>query len=519
MSFDLDDFLDGFKPDYDKMTLEELFDRFVQAPGSSGLLVFSRSQWFEINKRYKPEQLKKAFARHYRKHGTPFPWEPPTLDEAKEKFLALTAMSGGGTGKQERNVYQSRYTYENWTPDNVLAILDNSGQSRFNVISDAFQWKNRLRCGGWKDPSPFDVWESEDLLAKVRWPFWTLNKNKTYKKRLEDLHTYHKAKAEAQGLDPNLVPVPWDDESVGEKIWDKVPSTKTDWLAGVKTGGGTYTPAQFRPAAARAMYWWLKAERVLDPSCGWGDRLAGFFTTDTAKVYAGCDPNEATYAVYSEQATTYETWLGTEAPNLERFTIRNIKGGPAWPAFRCRGVKDVLIVNGPFEDIDWAQVRDLVAPNGFDLAFTSPPYFAVEKYAAGTPSADNQSWSRYTTFEDGWLKQFLFVVCDTLAEMVRPGGIVALNIVDPLIKDTRNKACDPMVEHLVEQGMTYLGVVPMVMPKKPGTNAEQNKIKTHDYSEPVWVWSKGAVTLPPPDDVSLLQLSLGDLFGDSDDDE
>ena len=31
-----------------------------------------------------------------------------------------------------------------------------------------------------------------------------------------------------------------------------------------------------------------KAKRVLDTSCGWGDRLAGFFSS-SAEEYYGCD--------------------------------------------------------------------------------------------------------------------------------------------------------------------------------------------------------------------------------------
>ncbi len=42
------------------------------------------------------------------------------------------------------------------------------------------------------------------------------------------------------------------------------------------------------------------AKRVLDTSCGWGDRLAGFFASD-AEEYYGCDPNPNTYQRYQEQ--------------------------------------------------------------------------------------------------------------------------------------------------------------------------------------------------------------------------
>ena len=40
------------------------------------------------------------------------------------------------------------------------------------------------------------------------------------------------------------------------------------------------------------------AKTVLDTSCGWGDRLAGFFASD-AEEYYGCDPNPNTYATIS----------------------------------------------------------------------------------------------------------------------------------------------------------------------------------------------------------------------------
>ena len=39
------------------------------------------------------------------------------------------------------------------------------------------------------------------------------------------------------------------------------------------------------------------AKRVLDTSCGWGDRLAGFFASDAEEYYI-CDPNPNTYARY-----------------------------------------------------------------------------------------------------------------------------------------------------------------------------------------------------------------------------
>ena len=64
---------------------------------------------------------------------------------------------------------------------------------------------------------------------------------------------------------------------------------------------GTYIATQFKPVVAKAdLQENNKAKTVLDTSCGWGDRLAGFFASN-AEEYYGCDPNPNTYRRYQEQ--------------------------------------------------------------------------------------------------------------------------------------------------------------------------------------------------------------------------
>ena len=46
---------------------------------------------------------------------------------------------------------------------------------------------------------------------------------------------------------------------------------------------GTYIATQFKPIVAKTVYNMTEAKRVLDTSCGWGDRLAGFFASQTPK--------------------------------------------------------------------------------------------------------------------------------------------------------------------------------------------------------------------------------------------
>ena len=48
---------------------------------------------------------------------------------------------------------------------------------------------------------------------------------------------------------------------------------------------GTYIATQFKPVVAKTIYDMTKANTVLDTSCGWGDRLAGFFSSNATEYY------------------------------------------------------------------------------------------------------------------------------------------------------------------------------------------------------------------------------------------
>ena len=68
---------------------------------------------------------------------------------------------------------------------------------------------------------------------------------------------------------------------------------------------GTYIATQFKPNVARTIYTMTNAQTVLDTSCGWGDRLCGFYTSN-ASHYVGCDPNPNTFEIYKKQCVEYE---------------------------------------------------------------------------------------------------------------------------------------------------------------------------------------------------------------------
>ena len=70
---------------------------------------------------------------------------------------------------------------------------------------------------------------------------------------------------------------------------------------------GTYIATQFKPVVAKAIYDMTNAKTVLDTSCGWGDRLAGFFASD-AEEYMVVILTQIHMQDIQEQIATYNKY-------------------------------------------------------------------------------------------------------------------------------------------------------------------------------------------------------------------
>ena len=136
-----------------------------------------------------------------------------------------------------------------------------------------------------------------------------------------------------------------------------------------------YICSQFKPNVAKVLYDKLGSENILDFSAGWGDRLSGFYGSESGKYYLGIDPRKENHPIYREQKEFYEKH-------------RNM-------FFEVD--KDVEFIESPAEDVDFKEYENM-----FDTVFTSPPYFSVERYSY----EDTQSWVRYKEIDD-WNKNFL----------------------------------------------------------------------------------------------------------------
>ena len=248
----------------------------------------------------------------------------------------------------------------------------------------------------------------------------------------------------------------------------------------VMIGLRKYICSQFKPNVAKAMYDFFKSKNVMDFSMGWGDRLAGFYASQNTELYVGLDPRKENHPIYNQQAEYYNS-------HLTMFETQKKT------EFHC----------SPAEEFDFDRYKDT-----FDIIFTSPPYFNVERYGHD----DTQSWVRYKDI-DGWNTQFLQKSLDNMIPTLRSGGKLCINISDVYANSKWStdrcwlKICDPMNEFLNKYtDMEYKGCIGMEMARRPnsggaGTAKDTNQYteealqlaketKDQRFCEPVWIWEK-----------------------------
>lgn len=214
-----------------------------------------------------------------------------------------------------------------------------------------------------------------------------------------------------------------------------------------------YIPPQFRPSAAKALYELFNAKRIYDPCGGWGDRLSAALASN-AEEYHCRDVNPLVFGGYA----------------LQQMQLPS----DCHASFEYRG-----------SEIDAPQT------NHYDLVFTSPPYYKIEKY-----HGDNQSFRKYKACDE-WLEGFLFPMISHAWNSVEHGGHVLINISDCYVNHTYNKLCMPLIEHCLDKldGCRVLGIIgyQITSRSKNGVNAE-----------PIIIFQKGGgkdlLDLLPKDD-------------------
>ena len=150
----------------------------------------------------------------------------------------------------------------------------------------------------------------------------------------------------------------------------------------------------FRPATAKALYEVYGKDncKVLDTSSGFGGRLLGFFTAKNTSEYVGIDPNTA------DSCNKFILYMSRYFTNKKAY-VNKI------------GSEDFTIENYPQYE------------NYFDISFTSPPYFNIERYS----DDETQSHIKFNTYDlwlDGFYRNTIYNSCNAL----KIDGTFAINI-------------------------------------------------------------------------------------------
>ena len=150
----------------------------------------------------------------------------------------------------------------------------------------------------------------------------------------------------------------------------------------------------FRPATAKALYELYGKDncKVLDTSSGFGGRLLGFFTAKNTAEYVGIDPNTA------DSCNKFILYMSRYFTNKKAYVNRI-------------GSEDFTIDNYPQYE------------NYFDISFTSPPYFNIERYSDDITQS-HVKFNTYDLWVDGFYRNTIYNSCNAL----KLDGVFAVNI-------------------------------------------------------------------------------------------
>ena len=374
------------------------------------------------------EKFREDLAQYIADNRPKFPLKEISYEAMRQAFKSLQKQDVWEFVKPvellEKNVKEKYDDYKYNFKDHGLGIID--APSIFNDVSNYFHQHLRLNCGSFGFKAPIEVWEKGSSIDIWRClgPIWR----------------------GINGMKP--VMVDGREELRGGKLDDK------SYMSAFRLG--TYIATQFKPNVAKTIYQMTNAKRVLDTSCGWGDRLAGFFTSD-AEEYIGCDPNPNTFKQYLKQVETYNSFL----PKPKKVTLYN-----------CGA-----------EDLPWDKIDNI------DCAFTSPPYFSTERYNEGGEKEENQSWFKFDEYSK-WRDDFYLPVAQKSFERSKH---MFVNIMDPNIKNKRYYSSDELVDSLKDNFVGQIGMRIMQRPKSDKlfkSEEEKAEFMNRIYIENVWCFSK-----------------------------
>jgi len=183
----------------------------------------------------------------------------------------------------------------------------------------------------------------------------------------------------------------------------------------------------FRPLMAVEVYTKYKPSVVLDPCAGWGGRAVGAAVCDTTTHYFGMDINSSLRVPYQNMCAFLNS--------------------------KCKSNKIHMTISDAVT-YDYSQLQPR-----YDMVFTSPPYYFIEKY---------QHNKLYNNSKDEMDQQFYMPMFSNTFLHLLPGGHMALNV----NREIYERVC-----------------VRLFGPAHETMNCKKSK-RQNDYREMIYIWMK-----------------------------
>lgn len=174
---------------------------------------------------------------------------------------------------------------------------------------------------------------------------------------------------------------------------------------------------------------------VYDYSCGYGGRLLGIGSSNFKYKYIGVEPN-------------------TETVNYLNYLNDIID--------EATGVRGTIIQS----------VSEQYQPEDIDLAFSSPPYFNLEKYS----NEETQCMVQFKT-EDEWFEGYVAPTMENIKRGLNDDGIFATNIADYKSYDRKEpyEVVQRWIQTAEKVGFKYDGVIKMMLNTRPGVGNDRKE--------------------------------------------
>lgn len=186
--------------------------------------------------------------------------------------------------------------------------------------------------------------------------------------------------------------------------------------------------------------------RAYDYSCGYGGRLLGITASNLHIEYVGVDPN-------------------TE-------TVENL-----------RLLNDLIEQAGGRRGEIHQSVSEEFEPEDIDCAFSSPPYFNLEKYS----DEPTQCMNRYDSL-DNWFEGYVVPTMQNIHKGLNPDGVFATNIADYKTPKEEFKVVDRWIETAEKLGFRHTETVKMMLNTRPGVgNGKQAGVEKF---EGIYIFTK-----------------------------